>query len=504
MLLLLLACADAVKPPPVVNDSNTGDSGGADTDPDDTDPDDTDPDDTGPDDTGAPLADGDNLVRLGAWLEEEERTLVETTGVLALDSATVAVCMGAQPLATFDLTDPTAPVRLATVPLPRPASGFRCQHLATTGDGRLLVAHHGDETGPSWLALADVRDPAAPLGLDAWAGPAVERVAATGDTAWVAAHEDGLLRFDLSANVLDLPEPVPGVSGNVYAVAHRAGRVAVGTVEGDLFLVEGDAVTGPLALSGPVRDLAWLDDGALVAACGSDGLDRVDVDTLTVTAHADTTGTALDVAALADGAVAVAGWGALFVHEGASLALLGAEDPRTRSTPGIALAVEALGDNLLVGEWNGLLSYAWDPTVSAPEVRLDASRFDFGVVAAGEVDAATVVVRNDGPKPLTVTGLSVADGTVAVDRAAFTVPAGDAAFAELTWSSTGGPLSTTLTLTTNDPDEPTIALPVYANRVGAGLGDVVPSFSYTALDSADVYTSQALGQPALLSYFATH
>ena len=500
LLLLLHACAGPTKGPPVVNDSNTGDSGGTDTD----DPDDTDTDDTDPDDTGAPLADGDNLVRLGAWMEDEERTLVETTGVLALDATTVAMCMGAQTLATFDLTDPAAPVRLATVPLPRPAGGFRCQHLATTGDGRLLVAHHGDETGPSWLGLADVRDPAAPIGLAAWAGPAVERVAAAGNTAWVAAHEDGLLRFDLSVDTLDLPEPVLGVTGNVYAVAHRAGRVAVGTVEGSLFLVDGDVVTGPLALSGPVRDLAWLDDGALVAACGSDGLDRVDVDTLTVTAHADTTGTALDVAVLSDGAVAVAGWSAVFVHDGGSLALLGAEDPRTRSTPGIALAVEAFGDALLVGEWNGLLSYAWDPTVSAPEVRIDATRFDFGAVAAGEVDALTVVLRNDGPKPLTITGLSVADTAVTVDRAAFTIPAGGADFAELTWSSTGGPLSTALTFATNDPDEPTVTVSVGANRVGTGLGEMVPAFSYTALDSADVYTSQALGQPALLSYFATY
>ena len=466
------------------------------------------PDDpAAPDDsaTETPLPYGDNLTLLGEAASAGAMP-PEATGVVAREEGWTFLCGGTTQLQVYDTRLPSAPALEASISFPSPAGPFRCQHLALVGEDRLVATHHGDETSPPWIGLADIGDPTAPEGLDAWSDgvSALESVVVDGTTAFVAAHEAGVLVFDLSADALSTPESLPGVTGNANSLALRGTTLAVGDTEGGLQLLDTvGAELGALTLSGPIHDLAWLDDETLVAACGASGLDRVEVASASVTHHVETGSSALDLAVLADGSLAVAAWDEVQVYDPDDLTLLGVENPAGAGQDAMVLALDALGDTLYLGEWRALMTYAWDPAVAAPDLALDVASVDLGLLASGEADSAALVLQNLGPQDLEITAISSSDAAVSVDRSALTIPAGSADFVELSWTSTGAELNATITITSDDPDEGSLALAVRANRPGVGVGDPLPAFTYLAFNGTETYDSSDLGGPVLLSYFAT-
>jgi hypothetical protein len=282
LLPLLIACAPPDGPPadsredtgPPVDSGEPTDSGDTEQPVDSADTADT----ADTVDTAEPLPYGDNLVQLGAYTPFSN---MEALGLLALDGDLLMMCAGVASPSVFDVSDPSFPLLLAAMRFPAPATGPRCQHLAALGGARVAVTHHGDEMGDAWLGVADLSDPLLPLGVVAWArtGVELEGIDTVGDAAWVAAHAEGIFRFDLAAD--DIPEPTAFDIGgrNAYAVRARGDHVAVGTVEGTVVLLDGEGgLIGEVEVSGPVRDLGGGDDDTLYAACGSSGLDRIDVE----------------------------------------------------------------------------------------------------------------------------------------------------------------------------------------------------------------------------------
>jgi len=457
--------------------------------------------DSGPVDDSLPL--GDNLVARGV----SDVEFLEPTATAWLGSDRVLLCSGTNGLGLYDVSDLDAPSRTGGVSLGPPA-GFRCQHLALSGEGAVIATHHGDETGDGWIALIDASDPTAPVAVASWNQPGVEPegVAFDGDMALVAAHESGLLRFDVSAGALGSPTTLADDIGNAYSVAVDAiGRIAVGTVEGEVLLLDSAGTTlGSIAVSGPVRDVEWLADGSVVAICGSSGLDRIDLQAGTVEAHADVYGSALDAVEMEDGSIVVADWNDLRMFDGETLDLLGTEAPGASGGPAVALlGIDRYEDTVFVAEWQGLRTFTWDPMVSAPDIRADVASIDLGTLASGEPAAWSLVLRNEGPKPLTISSITSSDAAVSLSASSMEIAAGGADFVEVAWVSTGGTLSARVTLRSDDPDEPEIVVPVDANQPTTGVGDLVPDFSYVAVNGTETWRSRDLGGPALLTYFAT-
>lgn len=449
------------------------------------------------------LPDGDNLAAVGISAVE----FLEPTATAWLGDDTVLLCTGTNGIGLYDVSDLTLPVRTGGVTLPRPAS-FRCQHLAQSASGAMVVTHHADEMADGWIGLIDVADPAAVVGLDAWAGTGVEPegVAFLGEDALVAAHEDGILRFSLTGGTIAEPTSFAADIGNAYAIAvSSTGRIAVGTVDGDVKLLdENGAVLSTVTVSGAVRDVEWLPDGALVVGCGSSGLDRVDFDAAAVTAHAQVYGSAVDMVVLDDGSVAVADWNDVRVFDGPSLALLSVESPVTGAKAVALLGIEQHENTLFVAEWEGLRTYAWDPEVSAPDIHPDVTRVDLGTLGAGETGVWSLVLRNEGPKPLVISEISSDNSAVSLSATTLTIPPGGADYIEVSWLSDGGRPVATVLLSSNDPDEGALKVEIDANRPGTGVGDMVPEFNYAAVNGTGSYDSRNLGGPALLSYFATY
>lgn len=457
--------------------------------------------DTAEEPTGLP--DGDNLAAVGISPVE----LLEPTATAWLGDDTVLLCTGTNGVGLYDVSDLGATKRSGTVVLPRPAA-FRCQHLARSTAGAIVVTHHDDEMADGWIGLIDAADPAAVVGLDAWAGSGVEPegVAFLGEDALVAAHEEGILRFSLTGGSIAEPTSFAADVGNAYAVAvSPTGRIAVGTVEGEVKLLDANgAVLSTTTVSAAVRDLEWLPDGALLAACGSSGLDRVDLDAAVVTAHADVYGSAVDAVVLDDGSVAVADWNDVRVFDGTSLVLLSVESPATARKAVALLGIDQHENTLFVAEWEGLRTYAWNPAVSAPDIHPDVTLIDLGTVGVGEAGVWSLVLRNEGPKPLVISDISTDSSAVTLSATSLTIPPGGADYVEVSWLSDGGRPEATVLLSSNDPDEGALEVLIDANRPSTGVGDLVPEFNYAAVNGTGSYDSRNLGGPALLSYFATY
>jgi hypothetical protein len=95
----------------------------------------------------------------------------------------------------------------------------------------------------------------------------------------------------------------------------------------------------------------------------------------------------------------------------------------------------------------------------APKMVISGFPFDWGRVAIGQSKRMPVVISNGGNKDLLITSAEIAGAGFAPETPVDRVPAGESRESMLAFSPTApGPVSGTLTLMSNDPDQPTIRL----------------------------------------------
>ena len=109
----------------------------------------------------------------------------------------------------------------------------------------------------------------------------------------------------------------------------------------------------------------------------------------------------------------------------------------------------------------------------SPNILVDPLSVDFGSVLAGASAAATLSISNVGDDTLTLDTLRLGSADSALTFTEITSPlllAGDSVATVVTWTpSTSGPLSNTLDITSNDPDEPLIVVPLSGSTPGGNL-----------------------------------
>jgi subtilisin family serine protease len=110
--------------------------------------------------------------------------------------------------------------------------------------------------------------------------------------------------------------------------------------------------------------------------------------------------------------------------------------------------------------------------IGAPDVALDPAEFDFGQVFLGASPTTSVLVQNPGTDVLTVSNVTVDNPAYTLDMTSFTVGPHSSQAVTVTFQPPGvGIHSAVLTVTSDDPDEPTISM----NLTGEGM--VPPDFS---------------------------
>ena len=182
-------------------------------------------------------------------------------------------------------------------------------------------------------------------------------------------------------------------------------------------------------------------------------------------------------------------------------------------TPQWAMDVTTIDDTAWVADWGAASGYARTPDVLAPDLRLQFSE----VYLHPDGDMRTVTIYNTGQYILEISGAQTDIDGLEIRASSDTVGPGGTGKLYLTWD--GGPATSgEVCLATNDPDSPSLVIPVHMGDTGENplVGTIAPDFILTAIDlegtsgggPVPATFSQRLqdqrGQPISLLFFSEH
>jgi DNA-binding beta-propeller fold protein YncE len=436
---------------------------------------------------------------------------IEILESLALPDGKLVFCTNLQGLIIADASN-TASLRTiaslrvsAMAPKERPG----CQHVAS--DGALVYAtNRGSDPAP-FIAAFDLATNAEVAVLT---DPArsFEGIAAGNGKVYAAEHDLGIAVYERAGSTFtrtgSLSDPK---LANPFGLALRGTTLYVADSRTGVAVIDVSAATprlvGHVAVPGAAQSIVVDGEHAFVAA-SSGGLVVVNVKDPAaprVVATADTPGTATQIA-FAKGHVYVADWTDLRVFDVSDPQkprLVTTERPPTSDNFARVLGVAARDDHAFVGEWTAMHAYKLDPTATAPDVSLSLPSIEIGITPSGGTQTGSIEVHNDGNQPLVVSSVEASGAGFAVTDKSFTIPPNDKRELTVTFTSAGVPSAGSLTLTTDDPDELRVVVPVAANRPGPGVGDLAPPVEVDVLGASPFKLADARGKVVLLAYFAT-
>jgi hypothetical protein len=241
-------------------------------------------------------------------------------------------------------------------------------------------------------------------------------------------------------------------------------------------------------------------------------VDVTDPDAPSVLSTADTPGSALQVSvsttAIGSSRHAViADWNDLRVFDVSDPSaplLVASERVLTTGAFSRVLGAAIAGDAVFAGEWTGLVSYRLQPGVVAPDLKPWETSLSWGEVAAGETDAVTLVVENQGTAPLVIWELSVEGAGFSTSARDVAIDPGDRTAIEIAFTAeTTDQVDGAIVLRSDDPDEPERTIPLVANRPGLDVGDAAPEVLVALHGGGEWRSSQHPGKVLVLAYFAT-
>ncbi len=425
------------------------------------------------------------------------------------------MCTGVHALMIVDAADPEALQPLWTLKGDLGHGTYaRCQHLAIEPD-RVYFTNRGDEIQPTPFVVAYSTDVEAPtqLGIYTEEGRSFEGVASDGERAYVAMHADGVRVLEWDDGELVAGPLIEGL-GFAYGLAVHDGHLIVADGAAGLKVVDLSTleVVGAVAFAGTARSVeidaatttAWVAAGD----AGLVGVDLLDPTSPTVVGVADTPGLSLQVSLGADHAY-VADWNdvrVFDVSEPGAPALAATETLSTVASFPRVLGVGARDDLAFIGEWTGMYVSRLHPGVEAPEIRVDPGDLDFGRVDPGAGGSSRdLTVSNDGPVELVVCRVEVDETSpFAVEPGSLALGPGESATLTVTFTPEDSePAHATLTLVSDDPDQPGVPIALGGNESGLDVGDPAPEVVIDLTDGGQWNLSDHTDSVVVLAYFAT-
>jgi hypothetical protein len=142
------------------------------------------------------------------------------------------------------------------------------------------------------------------------------------------------------------------------------------------------------------------------------------------------------------------------------------------------------------------------PTTSNPDILLSVASLSFGEVEIGQSSSQSLTISNTGNAPLSVTGVSVSEGSFAVSPTATTISAGSSQSLNVTFSpQSAGSQQATLTLASNDPDEASLTVSLSGEGTPPPAPDI--AVSPTTLDFGQLTEGQSASRVLTVSNAGT-
>ena len=362
--------------------------------------------------------------------------------------------------------------------------GKGCREVVSAPDGALFFTGQSESQSGSWIAeVPSSEPPGAEVVVQAstLVEGLVQGIAASDTHVAVALGAGGLVLLGRQDGALtEVGRLEAGFDSALGVAFYGADRLVVANGLSGLAVVDISNPETPViekqmteGSPGNARRVQIVGKLAYVAEVSS-GISVVDLTTMERKGAWETHdgATSMDVAVSADGKLAyVANWEDLVVldvSDPAKITMLGAQAiTATDGGSAHAVAVREHEGVVYVADWSGLFSIAFGGPVSAPDIRLSRRQLDFGLVTLKKKGQG-IVIFNLGNQPLEITKYEVSSPvfTVDLDPDDEPIAGGQEGFCTVIFEPKGdAEVKAVLTLTTNDPDEGTIEVPLSGNTV---------------------------------------
>lgn len=488
-----------------LDDSVSGDSGVPDTTPEDT-AEGADTSDSGEEPiewqslpvgcTGA--SGGGDPVELVGRLNVQNHSFVELIDIEVIPDRNLVISVGQGGLMTLDISNESSPAYLATV---APDSFYSRFYRMELGEDDTVYATHRDHG----LVVYDITDASNPDEIRILEEANLSGMASTDAHLFLTTHTGELIVYDITqpqepaeiTRIGGLGNPwEPHLLGDRLYIADNT--KGIGVV--DISDPDAPTLTGYVAASGGVQDLAFSADGStLYAAVGGAGVETFTLDDPDEPISLGLINVNYSVISVAtDGDT-------LWATDQQDLVGFDISDPEepvlinTEQTEQWAMHVAAINDRAYVADWAYLAIYQTRSGQSAPD--LAPATTSIYVTAESQ---QVITLDNLGNAPLTLLGADSGSGDVVVEFSADSIAPGGSAKMGITYTGSSAE-KVSICLGTDDPDEPEWIFEVTTGEVGSntGLGTLAPDFTLTDLDGVSHTLSDQRGKPVVLAYFAT-
>jgi hypothetical protein len=326
------------------------------------------------------------------------------------------------------------------------------------------------------------------------------------DDLFVAAHNEGLARFDLShPGAPVLLSSIPLAENACWDVVATNEFLFIANGRFGLSIVDLGNLTEVAAIDLPgLASDVELSENNLTAflALGPDGVIAVDItDPLSpvIRSHADTFGNVISMGRV--GEILIAGsyaYAERFDISDPDAIIRSGWDATTVYAMGADGGVNSQGDTLLVvADWRGMAVYAPEADPGG-DIEVYPLRLDFGEVTASA--DTTVLVRNNGAGVLTVSAIQAPSGITVVPDL-FTLDPGETQAVVV--SAGFEPVRGLITYQSTDPDEGFFKQFVYVNNSNFPQnGSAVPEFTLSGTDGESHSLSDYAGKVVFLEFGA--
>ena len=362
-------------------------------------------------------------------------------------------------------------------------------------------------TSKNGLYVVDISSPSNPQSLgrvDGTNNLILENLDAENHMLAVAAHEDGVLLYDIS-NPQDLQLRSTIISENAWGVRLKDGYAYIA----DELMVKiydisnsSDPVfINQIETSNAIKDIA-LSQTFMYVALGSDGVDIYDLSNLESPIFLDNynTNTLANRISPFENKLAVSDWDDVDVLEwdGSSLNRVGYKNTGNRT-----MAIATKDNYIYSAEWASVQAFEFGP-VSGPDIDLNTLELNYPYVNDGDSYSLSVEVINNGNSTLNIVDDYVTNSHFEIVNQLSDLEPNQSQTVEIIYNASDLNSAGAYRIYTNDPDQSMVMCETNGNIDGANIGEPAVDFEldYIANGEGSFRLSDHLGKVVVIAFFA--
>ena len=362
-------------------------------------------------------------------------------------------------------------------------------------------------TSINGLYVVDISSPSNPQNLGRVAGTnnfILENLDAENNMLAVAAHEDGVLLYDISnPQYLQLRSTI--ISENAWCVrlkdgyAYIADELVVKIY--DISNTSDPVFINQIETSNAIKDIA-LTQSFMYVALGSDGVDIYDLSNLENPIFLDNynTNTLAHRISPFENKLAVSDWDDVDVLEwdGNSLNRVGYKNTGNRT-----MAIATKDNYIYSAEWASVQAFEFG-SVSGPDIDLNTLELNYPYVNNGDSYSLSVEVINNGSSTLNIVDDYVTNSHFEIVDHLNDLEPNQSQTVEIIYNASDLNSAGVYRIYTNDPDQSMVMCETNGNIDGANIGEPATDFEldYIANGEGSFRLSDHLGKVVVIAFFA--